>query len=80
MRELAICILFPAVIFLVGYAEGAIFKDRGVACITWFLGLEVASSFCIAYPLTPIRTIAGSGVFLCGVVALVVYYRRKPRQ
>jgi len=81
MLEWAIRILALATFFLVGYADLKILKSRGVACMTWFIGVIIAS-FCIAYlPLpAPIRIIAGCVIFLCGVVALVVFYLRRPRQ
>jgi hypothetical protein len=52
-----------------------------MACMTWLIAVVIAA-LCVAYlPLpTPIGTIAGCGVFLCGVVALVVFYRGKPKQ
>lgn len=77
IQEWAIRILILAAIFLVGVAEMAILKERGCACITWFFGIA-AASFCIAFlPLpVPVGTIAGWCVFLCGVVALVIFCRK----
>jgi len=66
-------------IFIVGYAEASILKSRGVASVTWFLGLAAASIW-VAYPVTPIRVAAGLAVFLCGVVALIIFYRKKPKE
>ena|SRR5215510_1908324 len=81
MQEWAIRILALVMFFLVGYSDLKILKSRGVACMTWFTGVTIAS-FCVAYLplLAPIRIIAGCILFLCGVVALVVFYRRKWRQ
>src|SRR5262252_5867852 len=81
LQEWAIRILALVTFLLAGYADLKILKSRSVACMTWFIGVMIAS-FCIAYlPLpAPIRFIAGCVIFLCGVVALVVFYRRKPRQ
>jgi len=81
MQEWAIRILALVMFFLVGYADLKILESRGVACMTWFIGVMIAS-FCVTYlPLpAPIGIIAGCVVFLCGSVALVVFYRRKPGQ
>jgi membrane protein implicated in regulation of membrane protease activity len=81
MQEWAIRILAPLTFFLAGYADLKILKSRGVACMTWFIGGMIAA-FCVAYlPLpAPIGIIVGCVVFLCGVVALAVFYRRRPRQ
>jgi hypothetical protein len=81
MQEWTIRILALVMFFLVGYVDLKILKSRGVACMTWFIGIIIAF-FCVAYlPLpAPIGIIAGCVVFLCGVVALVVFYRRRPRQ
>jgi hypothetical protein len=81
MQEWAIRILALVMFFLVGYADLKILKSRDVACMTWFTVVIIAS-FSVAYLplLAAIRIIAGCVVFLCGVVALVVFYRRKRRQ
>jgi hypothetical protein len=81
MQEWAIRILALAVFFLAGYADLVILKSRGTACMMWFIGVMIAS-FCVGYlPLpAPIGIIAGCIVFLCGTVALVSFYRRRPRQ
>lgn len=81
LQEWAARILALVVVFLSGYADLKILKSRGVACLTWLVAVMIAS-FCVAYlPLpAPIGIIAGCAVFLCGVVALVVFYRRRPRQ
>jgi lysylphosphatidylglycerol synthetase-like protein (DUF2156 family) len=81
MQEWAARILALVVVFLAGYADLKILKSRGLACMSWLIAVMIAS-FCVAYlPLTaPIGIIAGCVVFLCGVVALVVFYRRRPRQ
>jgi len=65
-------------IFLVGYAEAVILKSRGVASVTWLLALAAACIW-IAYPATPIRIAAGSGAFLFGVGALIIFYRSRPK-
>src|SRR5579864_3314023 len=72
-------VLLLAAIFLVGYAEAAILKSRGVASVTWVLGLAAASIW-IAYPVTAIRIAAGLGVFLVGVAALIFFYRKRYRE
>jgi hypothetical protein len=81
MQEWVIRILALVMFFLVGYTDLKILKSLGVACMTWFIGF-INASFCVAYLplLAQIRIIAGCVVFLCGVVALVVFYRRKRRQ
>ena len=81
MQEWAIRILVLVIVFLTGYADLKILKSRGVACMTWLIGVMIGS-FCVVYlPLpAPIGIIAGCVVFLCGVVALVVFYRGRPRQ
>ena len=65
-------------VFLVGYAEAMILKSRGVASVTWLLALA-AACIRIAYPITPIRIVAGLGAFIVGVVGLVIFYRKRPK-
>jgi len=65
-------------VFLVGYAEAMILKSRGVASVTWLLALAAACIW-IAYPVKPIRIVAGLGAFIVGVVGLVIFYRKRPK-
>ena len=71
-------ILLLVAIFVVGYAEAAILKSRGVASVTWLIALAAACVW-IAYPATPIRVAAGLGAFVLGVIALIIFYRGRPR-
>jgi len=77
-HPIAARVLLLGAIFLVGYAEAAVLKSRGVASITWLLGLAAACLW-IVYPVTPIRVVIGLAVFLCGVAALIIFYSKKPR-
>ena len=63
-----------AVIFASGYFEAAVLKARGLACVTWFLGLGALAAW-IAYPWTPFRICAAALVFLSGLLLMVAYYR-----
>ena len=79
-KEWAVRILLLAFFVLVGYAEAAMFKDRSYAFSTWVLALMLAS-LCVAHlpvPI-PIGAIAGCVVFICGLVALVIFCFRKHR-
>ena len=71
-------VLVLGALFLVGYAEAALLKLRGVACGTWFLALAAACIW-IGYPATPVRAAAGLGAFLVGIVGLVIFYRKRPK-
>lgn len=75
-RSIAGHILLFVVIFLVGYAEATLLKLRGVACMTWLIGLA-ACALWIADPATPLRVAAGLGSFLSGIVAVIIFYRKK---
>ena len=79
MKEWAVRILLLVFFVLVGYAEAAIFKDRGYAFWTWIIALMIAS-LCVAHLLVPIPigAIAGFVVFICGLVALLSFCFRKP--
>ncbi len=72
-------VLVVGVVFLAGYAEAAVLKSRGVASVTWFLGL-VAASVWIAYPVTPDRLAVALGAFLSGTTALIVFYTKRPKR
>jgi hypothetical protein len=80
-KEWALRILILVVIFFVGYFGLTVIKSRGLACLTWLTGVGLVTIYVMFLPLpTPIGIIAGWGVFLFGVVALVVFYIRKPCQ
>ena len=72
----ALRVLLLTAIFLFGYLEGAVFKQRELACVTWFTGLAALTAW-IVYPLTAIRMCIGAIVFVSGVILMTVYYRRK---
>jgi hypothetical protein len=78
-HSVAACVLSLVGLFLVGYAEAMILKSRGVASVTWLLALAAACIW-VAYPATPIRIAVGSGTFLFGVIAVIVWYRKRPRE
>jgi len=81
MQEWAARILFLVVVFLTGYADLKILKARGLAFITWLIGVMIASVCVALLPLpAPIGIIAGCIVFLFGVVALVAFYRGMPKR
>jgi hypothetical protein len=71
-------ILLLGMFFLVGYAEATIIKSRLMASLTWFTGLAAASIW-IAYSGTPMRIATGIGVFLCGMAALIIFNRKRPK-
>jgi len=71
-------VLLLAVIFLIGWAEAVLFKRSLLSLYTWFFGLASAAVW-IGNPPTTVRLIAAWGFFLSGVVALVFYRRRRPR-
>jgi hypothetical protein len=77
-HSVAVRVLLLVGVFLVGYAEAMILKSRGVASVTWLLALAAACIW-IAYPATPIRIAVGSGAFLFGVVAMIIFYRKRPK-
>jgi hypothetical protein len=62
-------------IFLFGYLEGAVFKQRDWACATWILGL-VGLAVWIVYPGTVIRIGVGALVLISGVILMTIYYKR----
>jgi hypothetical protein len=68
-------VLLLTAIFLSGYLEGAIFKQRELACATWFTGLGALTAW-IIYPLTTIRICIGTIVLVSGLILLTSYYRR----
>ena len=61
-------------IFIAGYLEGAVFKLRRSACITWFWGLTILVA-CIVYPWTTASIAVGAVVFASGFILLILYYR-----
>lgn len=78
-HPMAVRVFALAAIFLFGYLEGPIFKQRTVACATWFSGLGALVAW-IAYPLTINRICAGTVVFVSGLVLLTLYYKRWARE
>lgn len=66
-------------IFLIGYVEGAVFKLRRSAIITWFWGLAalVASVVC---PWTKLSIIAGVVAFALGLSVLILISRNWKRK
>jgi hypothetical protein len=66
--------LLLTVIFLAGYLEGAVFKRRDWACVTWFWGLAALTVW-IVYPLTATLICIGGFVFMSGVILMLIYYR-----
>lgn len=60
--------------FLTGWVEGAVFKKKSLACVTWFGGLA-AFTVWIVYPLTVVRVSAGVIVFAFGLLGLISYYK-----
>ncbi len=69
-------VLLLTAIFLFGCLEGAVFKQRGVACATWFWGLGSLTAW-IVYPLTTVRICIATIVFVSGVTLMTIYYRRR---
>jgi len=76
-HSVVVRVMLLLLIFGVGYAEAKILKSRGVASTTWFLELA-AVSFWIGFPATALRIVAGSGIFLCGSIAIIVFLIKTP--
>lgn len=74
----ALRVLLLMAIFLSGYLEGAFFKQRELACVTWFTGLGALTAW-IVYPLTTVRICIGAIVLVSGVILMIIYYRRTKR-
>jgi len=61
-------------VFVLGWLEGAVFKMKRLASVTWFWGLA-ALAIWIAYPLTIARICVAGIVFVLGLTVLIAYYR-----
>ena len=73
-HTLAVFALLVA-IFLFGYLEGVVFKQRDWACATWILGLMGLAAW-IIYPGTVVRICVGALVLISGVIFMTIYYKR----
>ena len=72
--------LAVTVLFLSGYFDAAILKQRAWACATWFLGLMILTGS-IAHPPTIVRSCLGVIVFAFGITLMTIYYKRQaPRK
>jgi hypothetical protein len=69
MRVLALALLFASGLF-----DAAILKKKGLACVTWFMGI-VALTVWISHSWTTASILAGAVVLASGVIVLIVYYR-----
>jgi len=74
----ALRVLLLTVILLFGYLEGAVFKRRDWACVTWFWGLAALTAW-IVHALTAVRICIGAIVFVSGVILMIIYYRGTKR-
>ena len=71
-------LLLLAGIFAFGYYEATVFQHRASACTAWLFCLAVITAW-IASPLTALRIVVATLVFLAGALLLVRFYRSHGR-
>jgi len=67
-------LLLLAGIFAFGYYEASVFQNKASACTAWLFCLAIVAAW-IASPLTALRIVVATLVFLAGAVVLLRFYR-----
>jgi hypothetical protein len=75
VREKILGAFVLVLVFLYGGLDAIFFKRRDSAAATWFIALATTATW-IGYPFRPYSALMGAGVFVFGMILIIIYYRR----